>query len=63
MEKLPSTGMADEAALVPGHQVQPDNVDSVITEHEHGEAMKVDGEELKGEAGRESDDVCEYPVK
>jgi hypothetical protein len=55
--------MADEAALVPGRQVQPDNVDSVITEHEHGEAIKVDGEELKGEAGREFDDVCEYPVK
>jgi len=63
LEKLPSTGMADEAALDPGHQVQPDNVDSVITEHGHGEAMKVDGEELKGEAGREFDDVCEYPVK
>jgi hypothetical protein len=54
--------MADEAAPVPGLQVQPDNVSSVITEHEHGEAMKV-GEELNGEGGMEFDNVCEYPVK
>ena len=59
--------MADEAAGVaapgPGHQVQPDNAESAITEYEHGEAKKVDGEELRGEGVGELDDVCEYPVK